>query len=356
MEIVFLNIYSGLVERGAERSTHELANRLGKSHEVCLIQAGKKIPQKANYKIRIIPTFFSPAPDSSFSFWRKFFLDIWSLLILFFTIRAIFYLGRSDFDIIVPLNGGWQTVLCRLFSWFKKKKMMVIGRAGIGRDDLWNLLWFPDVFVALTREAFSWAKRINARVKIVYIPNGIDLDEFKPDGLKAKISLQKPIILCVGALTKNKRINLTIQAVSLIKNCQLLILGAGPLKKNLEKEGESLLGKDRFMIRSVPAFEMPRYYRSAQVFTLASFKGEAFGNVYLEAMASNLPVVATFDPKRQEIIGKAGILVDPENTKEYAKSLGEVLSRDYHDLPRKQAEKFSWEIIIQKYEKLLATL
>ncbi len=355
MKIAFLNIYNGIVNRGAERSTHELADRLGKNHEVWLFQGGKD-KEKSNYKTIVSLPLFPNSKDSSFSFLRKFYLDIWSINILFFTLRIISHLWKENFDIVVPINGGWQTVLCRIITWLRGAKMVIIGRAGIGRDDRWNLIWRPDVFVALTNMALLWAKNRAKKVKIVKIPNGVDLFEFAPSGKKAKLSLPKPIILCVGALTLNKRIDVTIKAVSMIKDCSLLILGDGPLKTYLQSLGECLLGNKRFIIKSIKLSEMPKYYRIARIFTLFSDTGEAFGNVYLEAMASNLSVVTVDDAARREIIGKAGILVKNGDIKGYTQALKKALKFNFGNVPRKQAEKFSWEKIIGEYEKLFKEL
>lgn len=355
MKIVFLNIYNGLVNRGSERSTHELASYLGKKHEVYLI-AGKESRSKVNYQTYVIYPVFPKYPDTSFCFLRKFYLDCWSLQILLFTLKAIPFLWKKHFDIVIPVNGGWQTVICRLLTWLQKSKLVIIGRAGIGRDDAWNLLWRPDIFVALTVSAFKWAKERARGLPIVHIPNAVNLSQFYPEGSSAQIPLKPPIILCVGAFTPNKQIEKTISTMVELKDVSLLILGEGPQYRYLKDLGKKLLGEERFLITSVTHDEMPKYYRAAKLFTLVSKTGEAFGNVYLEAMACNLPVVATNDETRKEIIGDTGLLVNPENIDEYVIALKKTIQKDFGDLPRRQAEKFSWEEVGRRYEELFETL
>ena len=356
MKIVFLNIYNGLVERGAERSTHELANRLAENHKVWVVQGGSRLLSKAKYKIKIIPTFLPNFPDSSFSFLRRFYLDIWSLQILFFSIRLIPLLLSERFNIVIPVNGGWQTVLCKLLAWLRYSKLVIIGRAGKGRDDRWNLLWRPDLFIALTNYAYAWVKKIAPKIKCELIPNGVDLNLFRPQREKAEVALKRPIILCVGALMPNKQIDLTIKATAKLKDVSLLILGKGILKNDLLELGNKLLEKDRFLILSVPYKEIPKYYRIAHVFTLVSKTGEAFGNVYLEALASNLPIVATDDTTRREIVGGAGIFVDPNNIDQYADALNTMLNKNIGNMPIDQSSKFYWEKIASKYEKTFLSL
>ena len=59
----------------------------------------------------------------------------------------------------------------------------------------------------------------------------------------------------------------------------------------------------------------------------------------VEAMASGLPVVATDDPIRREIVGDAGLFVDPTDTNKFANTIEKALNTNWGEKPRKQAEK-----------------
>lgn len=309
MKIAFLNKYQDRVARGAETFVYELSRRLSKNHEVDVIS-------KINY----------------------------------------LNLLRGGYDLIIPTNGRIQVVITRIVTWLSGSKMIVSGQSGIGWDDKVNLLSFPDAFIALTEKAKRWAMRFNPLVRIEKISNGVDLKKFKPVGELYKTNLKKPIVLAVGAFKDQKRLGSVIEATSKLKDTSLLLVGGGGnLKDQLEVYGKKLLG-DRFKLLTVPFDEMPKVYRTADVFTLPSASSEAFGNVYVEAMASGLPVVATDDEQRREIIGEAGILLDPTNTDEYAKVLQKALETNWGDISRKQAEKFSWDKIAKQYEELFKTL
>ncbi|MCX6706112.1 MAG: glycosyltransferase, partial [Candidatus Woesebacteria bacterium] len=173
------------------------------------------------------------------------------------------------YDLIIPTNGRFQVIAARIITWLTGGKMIVSGQSGMGWDDRINLYSFPDYFVALSNTALQWAKRINPLVKSVYIPNGVDLKKFTINNSKLTINLKRPIILCVAALTKTKRIDLVIKAVSKLEDASLLIVGKGEEEKNLQTLGTRLLG-NRFRITSFPYEKMPEVYRTADVFTLVS--------------------------------------------------------------------------------------
>ena len=333
MKIVFLNIYQGQVNRGAETFVLELSRRLKKKgHKVSVISGQSKTSKR--WPI----------------LWRLF-IDPQSIAIFLFTLKNLPALWREKYDVVIPVNGGWQPAFVRLVTWLYKGKMVISGQSGIGWDDRNNLWSFPDTFVALSTKAKNWARKANPFVKIKYIPNGVDTNKFTPRGHGLKISLKKPVILCVGALVPTKRIDLVIRAVSRLKDVSLLVVGDGDLKAELKRIGKGMLG-DRFELTKFPFEKMPRVYRAADVFTLVSEPYYSFEIVLVEAMASGLPVVANKDEIRTEIVGEAGILVDPQDTDSYAKAIKKVLATKRTDKPRRQAEKFSWERIVKEYDKL----
>ena len=336
MKIAFLNIYQDNVDRGSETFISELAKRLSRNHQVKVF-AGNKKP------IERWPVI-----------WRAF-IDPHGIQGLFWTLKLLPQILREKFDVVVPLNGGWQPALVRLITWLYGGKMVISGQSGMGWDDRNNLWSFPNIFIALSTKAKNWAKRVNPFVKVDCIPNGVDTKKFSATGSKFKTSLRKPIVLCVGALTSTKRIDLAIKALGQLKNASLLVVGDGDLRDSISSLGKELLG-DRFLLTSVPFEKMPKIYRVADVFTIPSMSYYSFEIVLVEAMATGLPVVANDDPIRREIVGAGGVLVDPTDTKVYAGAIKMALDKRWGDKPRKQAEKFDWDNIAGKYEKLFKQL
>lgn len=308
MKIAFLNKYQNKVNRGAETFVNELSKRLRKNHQVDVIT-------DINY------------------------LD----------------LIRNRYDLIVPTNGRFQAFATRLVTWLTGGKMIISGQSGVGLDDRLNLYSMPNVFVALSTYALQKSKQRNPFVKSVYIPNGVDLNKFKPVTHKNKKVIKT--VLSVGAFTEQKRHELVINAVSKLDNVNLIIVGGGgDLKQQIYDLGYKTLGKDRFELLQVGHDKMPEIFNRSDVFTLASKPYESFGIVLVEALASNLPIVATDDPIRKEIVGEAGLFVDPTNTDEYAKAIEKALNTNWGTKPRKQAEKFDWDKIASEYEKIFKEL
>lgn len=333
MRIAFLNITQNIVDRGGETFVREVSERLKEKHEVVVL-SGKKIPPKR------------------WPFLWRFFVDPNGLAILKFTLENLPSLWREKFDVVIPVNGGWQPAFVRIITWLYGGKMVMSGQSGIGWDDIVNLWSFPDAFVAISSFAQKRSKSLAPFIKVYYIPNGVGLTKFKPKGERPNLELPKPLILYVGALEKGKRVLETIKAVSRLSGISLLVVGDGELKDKIERLGRELLG-DRFAIKKFPHKDMPKVYRTADLFTIVSKPYHSFEIVLVEAMATNLPVVANDDPIRREIVDDAGIFVDPENTQEYANALKKALETKWGDRPRKQAEKFSWDKIAQEYEELL---
>lgn len=312
MKIAFLSRYQHSILRGAETFVFELSQYLSKDHEVIVLSG-----------------------ENADSF------------------KKIIY---GKYDLVIAMNGRTQSLKASFGRLLSNYKLVIVGESGIGRDDLWNIVVCrPDAFVAITGKAFRWAKKRSWGSKVVKIPNGVDLNKFKPVGEKLKTDLPGKVVLSVGALEWYKHHEKTINAVALLDNVSLIIVGKGSLKKQLNELGQQKL-KGRFKIIELNYTDIPKIYRSADLFVLPSWDREAFGIVYIEALASNIPVVAPNDENRKEIIGEAGILVDVYNPEKYAEAIKRALITDWENKPRQQAEKFSWEVIAKEYEKLFKEL
>ncbi len=347
MKIAILHFTMGLVNRGSEISNDLLASSLSRSHEVLVLQSGKIIPKQ--YKvIRIMPLAYAPPPAPG-SFWEKILfrlhLNESSTLVRRFTHACSPSITEFKPDIIVAVNGSDQVKILR--QNFPTTKIVVFGRAGIGHDDASNLRAGPDLFIAPTHVAEIWAKKIASKHTHVTIPNPIDLvthHRTKPYNHK----LKSPVVLIVGALSKYKNIDVAV-AAAMSTSCSILLVGGGEEREKIS----ALLNNypDKYVwLNSVDPAQMPSIYKSANLFCFVPDKQEAFGRVYIEAMAAKLPIVASDDPIRREIIGAKGVFVNPHNVRKVAQGikraikLGKVAYTD-------ELEKYSLPVVTKAIEK-----
>ena len=106
--------------------------------------------------------------------------------------------------------------------------------------------------------------------------------------------------------------------------------------------------------------DLQELYRKAKIFYLPS-KNETFGMVYVEAMASGTPIVAMKNSAVQYVVkdGVTGFLRnDEEGQKEAILRLltDEKLYKEMQKNCLKEAEKYRWENVIKKWERLIKEL
>ncbi len=331
MKAVILSFYNSLVSRGVETFVTELSQRI-KDKVDLKIYHGDKLPQAGN-KL------------------HYFFLDPPSLAIRKFTLDVLNQLETDPPDIILALNNGWMSLLAKKFCQKHKSKLVLAGFSGIGWDDKVNLWLKPDCFIACTRYQGEWAKKISPKVRVETINIGVNTERFKPEGKKFNHGLKPPVVLVVAGPEPTKRVELAIKAVSQIDASLLLV---GRQTKAVNRLAEKTLGQ-RYKNIEVGYSQLDSVYRSVNAYTLPSVPSEAYGISILEALASDIPVVVNDDPIRRELVGRAGILIDPTDLTKYWYALKEALGQSQKGY-RAQALKFSWDKIAQKYLELWSNL
>ncbi|MGB8508041.1 MAG: glycosyltransferase, partial [Pyrinomonadaceae bacterium] len=129
------------------------------------------------------------------------------------------------------------------------------------------------------------------------IPLGIAPEQFEGVDAEAVRRIRERygprIVLGVGRLIYYKGFAHLVRAMRDVEAC-LLIIGTGPLKRELEREREAL-GEQRGRVHFLgEVADAAPYFQAADVFALSSTaRSEAFGIVQLEAMACGVPVVNT---------------------------------------------------------------
>jgi glycosyltransferase involved in cell wall biosynthesis len=192
--------------------------------------------------------------------------------------------------------------------------------------------------------------------KCALIPNGVDVARFTPGPPQRRafgLPEDRMIVLMVSAFVDFKRVIAGIEAVARLPEAHLAVAGDGPLREQaLQRANELMPG--RFTRLSAPAARMPDLYRSADVFLHMAFE-EAFGNVYVEALACGLPVVAHDSARQRWIIGDVGYLVNANDSGAVVAAIERATqSRAADRAPRvARAAEFSWERIGAQYQAFL---
>lgn len=171
-------------------------------------------------------------------------------------------------------------------------------------------LKMADKIIVTIEDSREYVRRYAAENKIVKIPNGVDVEQFKP--MKVERSSQKRIIF-VGRLEKQKNLSSLIRAVSTLGvGAELVLIGDGPLKTELKKLAEEL-GVNLILKGVVPHEKLPHELNKADVFVLPSFF-EGHPKALLEAMSCGLPCVAANVQGIKEVIkdGENGLLCGTE--------------------------------------------
>jgi len=160
-----------------------------------------------------------------------------------------------------------------------------------------------DVIQAISKYLAQFARDMGAQVEPIVVPNGVDIAHFSEtiaenEITNLKTSLDKKpedvfIVTTSRLVVKNAVSDIVASLTYLPAHVKLLILGTGYEEKNLKAQVESLGLLDRVsFLGYVSHVDMPKYLKVSDVFVRPSLS-EGFGNSFIEAMASGLPVVAT---------------------------------------------------------------
>lgn len=180
--------------------------------------------------------------------------------------------------------------------------------------------------------------------KITVAYPGYDKSIFRPGNQN-----KNNYIIYIGTIQPRKNLIRLIEAVSKIKNLDLIIAG----KKGWMYE-ETFNAPKKFGIEErvkfmgfLPDDELAKLLGEAQAFILPSL-WEGFGITVVEAMACGIPVIVSNISSLPEIVGKAGLLVDPYSVTQIEQAIRSVISdkkmrQKYSKLSLAQGRKFSWE-------------
>ncbi|AEK19265.1 group 1 glycosyl transferase [Methanococcus maripaludis X1] len=188
------------------------------------------------------------------------------------------------------------------------------------------------------------------------------LDENDILKIKSKYNFEYPFILYVGTLEPRKNIPNLLKAFYSIKKQEIthkLVIAGGKGWKYQEifKTIKKLnLQNDVIFTGYVPDEDLPGLYNAADLFVYPSLY-EGFGLPPLEAMQCGTPVITSNTSSLPEVVGDAGIMINPYDVDELANKMYEVLTNEDlgNELSKQGIERaklFSWKKCAEEHLKV----
>jgi len=397
MKILLLTQYFPPEKGAAQVRLWELAKGLkNEGHEVTVVTAfpnhpagiippeyrGKRFAREEIEGIKVLRTWIYPVKRGRF--WLRL-LNYFSFV--FSSLYGILRCGRQDLIVVEspPLFIGFSAIFASLI----KKAPYIFNVSDLWPESAVQLglvsnkylirmsEWLEGYFY---RKAFKLSaqtqgivdglkKKGVAAEDILFLPNGVDTDLFRPrekdKELEAQLQVQgKKIILYAGTMGYAHGIETALQAADILRkeeNILFLFVGDGSERPKLEEIArEKKLPNVRF-IDFQPLEEVPRYYSlsSINLSTLRRYKlseGVRPSKVY-PSLASGQPLIYVGEGEGAEIVRESGggVVLEPENPVLLADTIRELLDnpgqcRELAANGRAYViEHYSWKSIIKQW-------
>lgn len=249
-----------------------------------------------------------------------------------------------------------------------------------------------DAVIAVSKEARKDILRLfevdPARVHVIH--NGIDLEEYRPVKSPAilrsfGIDTRKPYILFVGRITRQKGIEHLVNAIKYMdKSFQIVLCAVAPDTQEIAEQMRNGIAKAQkkrggiiWIQEMIDTPKKVALYSGADLFVCPSIY-EPFGIINLEAMACEVPVVASAVGGIKEVVehGRTGLLVpvklagggsfDVDSPSRFERDLARNINRLMKDKPlrsrmgkagrKRVIARFSWSAIARKTFDLYRSL
>jgi glycosyltransferase involved in cell wall biosynthesis len=214
---------------------------------------------------------------------------------------------------------------------------------------------------ATAQELVRWCPGIAAKVQV--IANGIPLETFET-AQPAELPYVPDCVMrlvFVARLEPQKDHRTILRALTAVPRVQLLLVGDGPLREELQHLARLLgiAGRVTFLGRRN---DVAGILKASDIY-VHSTTSDGFGIAACEAMAVGLPVIASDVPGLAQVVGPAGVLFPPGDDRALARELQALLSspkrrQEMCDAGRRRAQCFSIEKTvdgcIEMYQSVLS--
>jgi glycosyltransferase involved in cell wall biosynthesis len=220
-----------------------------------------------------------------------------------------------------------------------------------------------------------WAKKKGFTGDVVLVPNGVDVSHFtqsysKEDllGVRSEFKFddQDVLLTTTSRLVNKNAVDDIIRTVALLpQEVKLVVFGTGPDESKLRSLATELEVEDRVLFWGhIDHKDMPMFLKACDIFVRPS-RSEGMGNSFIEAMAAELPIIATqeggiadflFDEHKDAGKDVTGWAVDADSPEQIRDAVRDIVNRpDKVQGVIKQAkemvlEKYDWNLVAQRME------
>ncbi len=361
-------LLSNLTIGGSERKIVRVANGLAeRGHHVCVayLNGPEDLLTELSEKVEVLflnrrGKFSFKAASVLFSYLKRHKINS------IFSVNLYPVIYVSIVKLFIP-KLCWIALIntTNFLSWKDEAKMFLYG----------PLLQFSSVCVFGNKFHKSlWMKRYYlSESKSQYIYNGIDIEKFSVKKVESEVELLCdkygisagfPIIGTVGKMRPEKRQDLLIKAVAMLRkdfpNIRGLNVGDGETEVSLKQYSRDN-GVERNIVFLGSQMDVRPALGAMDIFVLTSTSVETFSNAALEAMSMSKPVVLSDISGAQEMIedGINGYISIPDDVTSLVgciKKITDSMNKNcvMGDASRNRVETFfTFEKMLDSYEKLL---
>ena len=223
-----------------------------------------------------------------------------------------------------------------------------------------------DLIQTISNYLGDFARSMGYMGKIEVVPNAVDTKFFSQeyskeelDSLKTKLHKKENdvFLITTSRLVVKNAVDDVIKSLEFLpENVKFLILGQGYEEASLKKlvHSHDLDNRVKFL-GFVEHKEMPKYLKISDIFIRPSLS-EGFGNSFVEAMATRIPVIATpvggiidflFDPDRNPDREPTGLFVKTKDPRGIAKQVARLLE---NPALRQQIIISAQKMVVEKYD------
>ncbi len=222
----------------------------------------------------------------------------------------------------------------------------------------------------------KWAKQKGFVGEPILIPNAVDTahftqkygdNELREVRRELGVSDTDTLLVTTSRLVYKNAVDDVIRALALLpETVKFVVFGIGPDEEKLRALARELTLTDRVLFRGQISHEvMPKYLKACDIFIRPS-RSEGMGNSFVEAMAAELPVIATqeggiadflFDEKRNPDVAPTGWAVDANSPEQIKQAVEDILANP-EKVERVTAtakamaiEKYDWDLVAKRMDR-----